>query len=335
MKKELPIATPPKISHQFLALPLSIIFSGNDILPLDWYFSEFTQMYTFRNDAEGIMIRTYNYDSENDYEPLESIKMLPYRLKVGKDIIELYKLMINNGYYVYVFCDDLYINKFEMKDHLFHDILIHGYDDEKQSFCVYGYNGPKLAKYHVLYNDFIKAYESEVFQDVQQLTIFYRKKEQAFGLNIEKIKWHLLDYYEGVDTMKRERTHLPRVYKPKWGLDIYEEIINMYERHVRDKSEIGHSETYCLYEHKRDMTKRVQYLNEKTNIHCTDDMIELFSKVEKEAKELVNLVMKINIRKYKANDFDRLKEHVENIYSYEKEALDKYIDYNQKEFIKI
>lgn len=100
---ELPIVYPPKTSHQFYALPLSIIMTNSDM----WarYYSQFMQLHTFRDDGENIMLRLYNRGGNYEYSPLEQIKAEDGGIKVDSDIIALFKMMLRNGYYVYVFCD--------------------------------------------------------------------------------------------------------------------------------------------------------------------------------------------------------------------------------------
>lgn len=333
IKKLLPLAESPKISHQFYALPLSIIFANENMW--DWYYSEFIQMLTIRNEHEGIMLRTYNYGSENDYDPLEYLKLNPYRLEVGKDIIDIYRKLIDNEYYIYVFCDDSYISTMNVRYHRFHDLLIRGYDEETQVLKVYSYNGPKLSEFDVPYGDFVKAYGAEEVKDIHQLTILYRRKKEHFELNLEKIKWHLFDYIEGVDTIKRERTYLPRLYKPSWGINIYDELVNMFDGLYQNKQHIGSSEVYCLYEHKKDMVNRIAYLSKKSNLKYTNNIFESFKAVEKESLQLVNLTVKIDMRGYKVGDFEKLKGHINHLKQIEKGALDSYVSYNRKVFEEI
>jgi len=334
MRKKLTVAEPPKTSHQFLALPLSIIFtSEKDIL--NWYYSNFIQIYTARFHDENVIVRLYDNEDQNDYEPLQNVKISGSRLQVGDEIIEMYKRFIDNEYYIYTFCDDAYISTMNIIVHRMHDILIHGYDDETENFNVYAYNGPKLVEFNVSYEDFIKAYESDFTRDYGHLTVLYKKKNQEFNINIEKIKWHLLDYYEGVNTLKRERPYGAAHYKAQWGIKIYDELIHLCDLRIQKNRNIGMAEIYCFYEHKKDMVNRVRYLNEHTPLKCTESILKLFEETEKSAKRFANFINKIKMKGYNTQDFEKIEQRIKHVEELDKEALSRYIEYNKEEFKRI
>lgn len=337
MFKELPIVTPPKTSHLFLALPLSIIMVDDNMW--SWYYTEFIQMLTFRSkddmdNKERVHIIPYHNGPMDMYDPLECCSISPFELKIGADIINMYKQLINADYYINTYCDDFYISTMDVPEHRFHEILFYGYDDDAKAFMAYAYNGLKLKKFYVLYEDYLKAYFSEYLEGKGRATVLYRRKNTAHDINLEKLKWHLLDYMECVDTQRRERPYDVSYYKGNWGFDIYDEINNMYEMHVENDWNISGGGTYCLLEHKKDLLDGANFFNEKTPIRCTEDILNDFTRVKNEAYRIMNLVLKINQKKRinVSRDLEMLKSQVTLVKDLEMSALDKYYKYNKSAF---
>lgn len=134
MKKKLPIILPLITSHHFYALPLAII--GTAKTSANWMYSEFLQLFTFRGkEDEYTCIHFYNYKNDMfTYDPLDDIRIQPKLLIWGDNIINTYKYFLNSDQYIYDFIDKYYIKSLKISWHHIHDLLIYGYDDNKQIF---------------------------------------------------------------------------------------------------------------------------------------------------------------------------------------------------------
>lgn len=333
MIKQLPIAEPPKLSHQFLALPLSIIMTNENMW--GWYYSEFIQMYTHRDLDDNIFVRTYNNLFLERYDPLECIQISPFKLKLGKDIIEFFKMMINNQYYIYTFCDKFYIKILNINHHMNHDILIYGYDDNLKSFKAYVYKGNWLDKVNITYDEFILSYNSDFFED--NFTMLYRKKDRNFDINLEKIKWHLLDYIEGVNTFNRECANERPQLSTKWGVDVYDEMLKMYKRNFENNDSFNIAETYCFYEHKKDMLDRVVFLNESSPIKCTDEIIGNLKLIKEESLVVVNKLLKCKLTGFNdtSNTLNSITKYFNKMKVLEFDVLNLYYKNNKNVFEEI
>jgi len=331
MRKELPLAEPPKKSHLFYALPLAVIMNTEDMW--NWYYSEFIQMFTFRVGGNRELL-LYNYGVTDEYEPLEILRANRYPLRLNEDLIKLYCMFIDNGYYPYMLCDDFHISTMDIKIHRLHDIMIYGYDDIAKTFMAYAYNGAQLQKFNISYEDVLKAYYSNDIDETFQLTQFYRKSDKKYKLEFEKIKWHLLDYYEGVSTMERERPYSWQKPYSVWGMKIYNELIDKYKYFKEKNEQVITSNIYCLYEHKRDMVNRIKYLANHSPFECTNEILVDFEKIMKEASLLVNLNIKLNLKidssKNAEQDFLSIMSGLDKVHKLEKKAFEKYLNYNEK-----
>lgn len=297
---ELPIVFPPKTLHQFYALPLSIIMTNPE--SWSWYYSQFMQLHTFRDDAENIMLRLYNIGGNYEYAPLEQIKAESDRVKLGEDIINLIKIMLRNGYYTYVFCDIFHLKALQIDKHNIHDILIYSYDDAKEEFGAFAYVGTKLGRFTLAYSEFYNAYYSS-FTDGSDRLSFYRMRQDVSNMfDLERVKWHMLDYIEGVDTLARENPYSGGMHKARWGVDIYDELMNMYKFDWDKWGSFAIPETYCLLEHKIDHVKRMKYLQDRSLLFYTEDQLQMFEQLESTAKILVNLLLKANAMSFKSPD---------------------------------
>ena len=267
---------------------------------LNWYYNEFIQVYTFK-DGDNTNLLLYSYGIQDgiggEYESLEYVKGSNSRIKIGNDIVDLCKVMINNEYYIYVYCDDSYVSTMNVNYHRYHDILIYGYDDQTQSFDVFAYNGSKLKRFMVSYNDFISAYHSKYTDRFDNYICFCKKRENYdFSINTEKIRWHILDYLDGVDTLRRERPLLLSPQKATWGINTYDEIINMYEKSFQQQKLIRMPEIYCFMEHKKDWLNRIVYFKEQNLLNFNDGIYDNFVELKNCAEVIVNLTIKFNLK---------------------------------------
>jgi hypothetical protein len=333
-KIKLPITQPPITSHQFYALPLAVICANKS--SVNWVYSEFIQLVTDRErEEEYTSIRFYkNKNEQFIYEPLENISMQSSRFLVkGNNISDIYKNLLDNGHYIYDFVDKYYIKHLNIKGHFIHDLLIYGYDDEKNIFNVFVYNGLKLAEIEVPYDEYTAAYNSEYKISRLNLTILYRRKEEEYKPDLRKIKWYLLDYMNGINTYNRENLHEVKLYKPQFGLNIYDELIYMFNFLYDLKMQTRRADLYCFYEHKKLMAERIDYLCNNSELSCSGNLLNEFKNIEAECLKVVMLSIKIDQKNFdNQNEFDRLIEHIISIQEKEKRVYDKYYNLNKDIF---
>ncbi len=330
---KLQICDPVITSHHFYALPLSIIGSDPKLKP--WLYSEFIQIYTCRNrEDEKADIRLYNKDNEMfKYEPLHDAIIAPKRLVYGEQVIDVYKALLDSEQYIYDFVDKYYIKSFGFTGHFIHDLLLYGYDDEKQAFWAYAYNGSKLSHFMIPYREYIEAYNSEYMQTRHHITVLYRKKDNEYHVSIMRMGDLFKDYLNGVNTYARESLHKVLLYKPKFGLKVYDELNYMLEYACEYRIGINIPDIYCLYDHKKFMADRVRYLNDAKHLMCSSELQEKFNKIENSGRILMMLALKLNKTEFqKQEDQSAFIKHINILKDMEEETYTKYYEYNRLAF---
>lgn len=320
-------------SHQFYALPLAIISSDPRLEP--WIYSEFIQWHTFRDrEDERMHMRLYNNKSEMfSYEPLHGTIITPKQLVNGNDVISVFRGFLNDGQYIYDFVDHYYIKSLGWNNHFIHDMLIYGYDDDLQVLYAYAYHGGKLTEFDISYHDYETAYNSDYQKNHLHHTILYRKKDEIFRPNISRIGNHLLDYISSVNTYNREVPLTKNLYKSKYGLDVYDELkYNL--QYMRDWNlNIDIPDMFCVYDHKRFMIERVNYLDKHTNLKCSDELRNKFAKIEISSKIMLMLVVKLNQKGLSSNtDYNNLMKQFDLLKELENITISEYYEYNRVVF---
>ena len=345
MKKELLINDKPPITVlQTIALPLSI--ATVEPGAWDWMSSEFIQTYTFgvnELDNSYLNFKIYQRSHNLDYKTLECIDMSSNidKLNMGEDIIKLFKMLIDNDYYIFINCNNYYVpnTSWYHKQHFPHDFLLYGYDDDRSSFNFFAYgNTIKLSRWEISYEDLMKAYYSndiDIIYEREYRLILYKRKTNLPGIDIERLRWLLADYLDSVDTFAREVPGRDRDgYKYSWGLDTYDVMLRYYKRAKDDRSFLFRNEFYGLYDHKQFMRKRAVYLNDNSDIKVTSELLESMEEVEKRAYETFQLVLKNNMLLKANRNTDEVTEDIiknlEFLKDKEEKTLNSYYNLNRK-----
>lgn len=348
MIKKLPITEPSITSHPDIALPMSI-FSTIPYID-NWLCSEFLQMY-----SNGIYTKRYNYGFCEIFEPLECIR-IPHHLDLGDDIIDFFINFIKNDYYILVFCDNTQISSIHWNDPYLHSVLLYGVDEDAKAFDALAYQNSKLQTFSASFSDMAHAYNSDfavnfkgretIFDEQSNeirrinmeshMLVLYKIRQMTYQhtpINMEKVKWHMLDYLESVNTLSRERPNLGDEFVA-WGLDIYDEVKKFYQYQSQKHEYIGFADPYCIYEHKMDWLRKLQYLREHTELSCPNDVLNDLENLIKHGKIFVNLIIKYNIKR--EGDVSDVIQHVfqqmDLMREFEKNALSRYYDCNRSVF---
>lgn len=330
---KLEIAAPAITSHHYYALPLAVICSEPRLKR--WLYSEFVQWHTYR-DHEDERTRLSLYMDRNEryvYGPLHETVARPKQLAGSKDVVSVFKGFLDDGQYIYDFVDHYYIRSLKWDRHAMHDILVYGYDDGLQAFHVYAYQGTKLAEVEVPYAEYEAAYGSDYQRAQHHLTVLYRKKETDLYPDIRRIGDHLLDYLEGINTYDRESPLLVDLYRPRFGLDVYDELkYNLqYMRHMGLPLDIP--EMYCLYEHKRFMLERAVYLDGNTDVRCPDGLKARLAEIVDAGSIIAMLALKLNRKGLSSGtDYDSLMRRFDAMKELEKSVYSEYYGHNRSVF---
>lgn len=296
MRKELPLTTPPINGLQYIANPLAIIL--NDESAWAWFFSDYVQLIWYKDEK---LLSFYNkYINEiPTCIPCLEFQCLDKKFVIEKmNVIQFMIDAINEGWYIFSSYDEQYIpNTFGYsKKSWYHDFMMQGYDLDKHDFFFTIYT--KRGKYErnvVDFDQFLEGFLNSQSNDFQfnRVNLFRLKTGYEFRFDIMELIKQIKCYIES----KCEDTKytVPYWHQEKiYGLDIYSYIINIFksgDKLINDKRML-----HMLWEHKKCMQMRIDYMIRHSIIKADDNLVGMFETIEKKAQQLKLLQLKMCIK---------------------------------------
>ena len=303
MNKLLPIKQPPITSYQQLALPLTVAMMNTTAK--NWFYSNYIQAscvsrnhyISKRNYDCALHYGFYNPEITSpesaDHLCVEGCEQL-YLLRNPKFIKET----IDDGWYIYTDADMFYIDGSDVYNmyHYTHDLMIYGYDEE--NVYIYMYDKNKLVSHTVNYDKFLRGYYSEYCNEkfYRNRAILFKPNNKECIVNINKIRWHMHDYLNGVETFARE---CPNIFNPDsltmHGINTYAEFDNLFDYIMEcEKKYLRRTDIYCFYEHKRVMFDRVKYLKGNNVLSASEGLVDEFNEIQRLSQIFMMFGLKLN-----------------------------------------
>jgi hypothetical protein len=239
---------------------------------------------------------------------------------------------INSNHYVHTMLNYFYIPVSDryQKLHLHHDIFVYGYDINKEILYVADFfrNGVYSFK-EIAFSDFELAFSTynltanpDYLNEMVYLYKFngeYRYKYKfSFNAVMNSIKNYLsckVHEYWDIYNFEDDRQNI------HFGMEIYSTLKNYMRNVSKGEDRFGVRPFYLLYDHKRIMTLRLEYLYKQGYIEkFGHDNIVRFSKVENQAQNIINLVIKYDLTK-KERLIDKVIKRLDDIEKEEFEIL--------------
>lgn len=301
----------------------------------NWLYTNYIQLYG-RNVFSTEYFVDYFVTPEKDGNFYTIHSLLNYSsidksilMESGADIIKFIKANINKGNYI-----DFILNEFYLEgtsayesDEYHHANLIYGYDDIGIYILGYG-EGQFLKARRIEYNMFLKSLDN----GIDNIVIYtFSPLDAYYKLDIETIKKSLTEYWKGINTNLGIEFLLPKsnretkttvvcnngeIFSERlpeflnvYGLHIYDLFIEndiMIDYMLKDKRI-----SYILYEHKKIMKDRINFLHYKKHIsnEYINDILYLTDTLLHEANILLNICLKYRI-KQNNNDRNKVKERL-------------------------
>ncbi len=324
---ELELHNPPINCYLHHAYPLTVAMSHKDFNA--WFYSNYIQLEYFIN-GNTLNFLTYPISGFSslcpllDYERLD----LEFIYKSNINVIDLIKNSISLGYYVMTYTDEYYIPdriSYERKIHFRHEIMIYGFDSDKSVFNVIGFN--KELKYSpscVSFSEFETSYLNSINKTNDFILMKAKDSKSyrpSYEFDIVNVKNLLTDYLFSKNTSENFRL----IGKPNngiCGISVYDELIKYYQNILNDDSgkvcDIKHF--HLLYEHKKAMVSRLEYLAENKYINSNNDITSIFGELEKKSLNMRNIIMKYNSTKNKKH-LNYIIDSLPKMYQIEKKAI--------------
>lgn len=331
MRNVLPLAEPLITSLPMHANATSIINGG--VLNHDhpWLYNCFIQL----SSLDKTYIDYYDFYYSNC--PLLKCQKIDLKLlkKFGINGLDFVRMAIDCGYYIYmegnVKCIPIYKTTYDST----HDFMIYGYDDACGAFYIAdNFDNGKYSYSTCLYTDLGEAINleyqrEETFIDLGCCIelISYTERNWA-KFELPRIMESLNDYINAAPTQRWYTAHEiwieERDRNRCYGINCYG-LVDHYTAMCRDtkslyKYRICLRSFYLLMEHKKIMVRRLMYIKEHACIRGLNEIIEKYTKIERDARLALALLIKCDIEN-NVSGFVRIEELYKRIRDDEPELI--------------
>jgi len=220
----------------------------------------------------------------------------------SRNILDFVYEMINQEFYVWLYVDKYFIpNSTAFGKHFHpHSILIYGYKKEERLFKIAGFfNHNGFRELTVKEDDLKKAFFSRDLIDhfekenyLEYVFLYKFNEKGKYSLDINCIRGLLSDYYHSQNTSEK----FGMVRNPAegtYGLNIYKRLQEFVKIGIEDRP-LDVRPFHVLYDHKKCMNLRINYLHNLGYISKIDELSNLYLRVEQQALILRNHVLKYN-----------------------------------------
>lgn len=300
--KILPTAIPIVKTYCNIAFPLSI--TSIDDKTKDWFYSNFIKLYSTYERKNNILLTNYDvqlFEDEIYYLNRENISINTidtFNISIIKEIINL----IDMNKYISVFLDEYFIYyspDFE-KNHNSHESLIIGYNNLKKKFYCLSYGRDGKYKYRILeFKMFLKSFKSLKINRNLPVIIFSFQADSYrpnYNMDFKYICNEIKNYLNGKNFLfeRKNINDIKANRKNKYGIDVIDNYCEYISKLIDDYMFNKHCDIqlipfYLLFEHKRCMYRRINYLIEKK--YVKKDCNKKYDNIVKKAHNVLRIMV--------------------------------------------
>ncbi|GEM_PF-1698142 len=266
----------------------------------NWFYTNYIQLHA-SYDLEpnfDVKLDYYTgvkvYDRYNVNNPWIRQSNIDPQLLDNEDIITFIKNSIDHNYYIALMLNEKYVTgtwAYQVQD-LDHESMVYGYDMGEKIIFLVGFDKTQhFTTYELSIEMFREAYEK--LSKSYELKLM-RFEVQPFQYSLDKglICRMFKEYRDGIDSSHREELNINQPIRC-YGMNIYNVLLQNLSG-LRDKGI-----AYILYEHKKNMKNRVEYLYERGCFNKTDytSLVKMATKLEQLSQILLLLCIKFRIKK--------------------------------------
>ncbi|GIG41805.1 hypothetical protein [Cellulomonas phragmiteti] len=265
MRKVLPVERPLAYAFQFYAFPLAILQPHPR--SRDWVLSNYVQ--TAFDTAPGSPVPYCFYLHDHTASPwLRTQRFTREWLgRRGERIDDLVRDAVADGWYVYLTVNERYVEhrRAHVEDVDYpHDVLVHGCDDDDDTFVLLGYDDEQMFRSTSLPQESLcTAFEAmgpRPFHDTG--VVLYRYDDTAtYDLDPGFVADVVEEYLRGTDTSRRHQDAAPRMDRV-WGAPGLVPLAASLEAYARGEQDFDILGLQVLWEHKRLMVARAERCGE-------------------------------------------------------------------------
>lgn len=298
MQKMLPVSYPPITSYTWHSIQLSIVSSYPICEP--WIYSNFIHLGTnddFKGDRTNFDFVKFDY-FYYDLNPWlrKTTEKISYESltrtlsKSNQTLSEYIKEMLDRDCYVSIYLNDYYLpnTTFYQNEHVIHEVLIYGYDDEKELFYTGGIFDTRkyrfsTNRYSEIEEAFLKVdpFDVEKGKDLSLYGYKINHKEH-YPFNLSNVIETIDDYINARDVTNKFAALRSTTTNNVCGIKVYE-ALKQYLQNLSDEKEGYYPDRrpfQILDDHKKLMVQRLNYMKEKELLenHSLIDQAKALSK---------------------------------------------------------
>ncbi len=326
MRKILPVHEPLSATYSHTAHVLSII-GNNTIVP--WWMNCFIQIY---GECPDFL----------DYQDFWFTECpILHTQHIGRDMVligwhsmaDFVRDAIAHEYYVYAEVNINCIGVYHASHGKSHDALIYGFDDDRQEYLIADFfDDKRYSSAWVSYQEVEKAllYDEQIFGGTgiffDDIYLLKEKQDAEAVFAPDKVRDSIERYLERTPMIYGYNRFKPYSVKEVdqylYGLDCYKLLLRM-------ASDSGTGEplpmrwrqvSHLMYEHKKIMCSRIQYMEERGILKYGDHYLRIFQDLAEEMLMTRNLLLRYSITQ-RADDLKRIHPHIDRVCKAESEAL--------------
>lgn len=314
MVKNLPIYTPIIDTYPEYGLLFSII--GNNEKVNEWIYCNLVQMHVLQHkkldyfficfsDHHSIMsncpcVRSYAFPENMIYSIFNN------------SYVAFLKHCLNSNMYIKCLLD--YSSIRSLSKNILHNCFFYGYDSEKKIFYARdNLDSGKFGDFEISFNEVEKSLCAVSNKSVDNTTLIQTfiviesNPHNLFEFNMQYL-YNELRSYLGINQYNKklvQNINIIESYRALFervaylNLDIYEFFIDIVLNDMVDGYD--NKSFYLLYEHKKIMENRIEYLTEKGLIPYNQELIIQANEVFDISHKLLNIVIKMNVKRCKDN----------------------------------
>ncbi|GKU76566.1 BtrH N-terminal domain-containing protein [Paenibacillus sp. L3-i20] len=222
------------------------------------------------------------------------------------DIHHYLIMQLERKYYVVTYVDEYYIHNTicYQQNHYVHDIFIYGYDLDRQVYHVALFDkNRQFSMQEISFEQFYQAYSSEIAQSHKLISSCSRVEpvdynETKYGSGAGKFEFDLKliievlqDYLEGRNTTERLKLQ-QHPMEGYFGVEIYAKLHDFVTRIMDGVQNFDVRPFHILWEHKKMMVARIQYLQQLGHLSKETTLLAEFTQLEKKAYTQRNIMLK-------------------------------------------
>lgn len=293
MRVELPLGEALANGYQFYGFPLAILALAEETS--DWILTNYIDLAYDPTDASAVRFCFYLFDyAQSPW--LETVRVDRFWIAASsRDIVDVCRDSMAAGYYPYLNINEFYVEgrKAHGKHDQSHDVLLCGFDDEADTFTVYGYADGRLGRTAIDRSTFRASYQSlDHIPNTCYQVLFYRAARGVrFAMDVAVVRDSIEGYLSAANPSTRYAS-LSAPMNRRYGTACYEPLERYLDAYLAGREPYDTRDFHVLWEHKRLMGLRLSRLAQITGNETIAALAEDFRPLERDALMLRDGMMR-------------------------------------------